>query len=200
MECLEVLGKLNSNNIESYGFKPVKCTRNDRFWTLFIANDKKRNTKHNSFQAKLKNDIEHVKISNKIFVFTPKSRNMYEVKQEEYKNLLKETITKNSNKSSLIKVYNINESAKKVIEKLLLLDRIEKMQEPEAYITIKDHKQSFPNKIPCLLINPSRNVRYSHQHTALEVAFLIARIHLHILINITLYSSSFLIRFSQKRK
>ena len=31
------------------------------------------------------------------------------------------------------------------------------MQETEAYITIKDHKESFPNKIPCRLINPSKS-------------------------------------------
>ena len=31
------------------------------------------------------------------------------------------------------------------------------MQETEAYITIKDHKESFPNKIPCHLINPSKS-------------------------------------------
>ena len=31
------------------------------------------------------------------------------------------------------------------------------MQETEAYITIKDHKESFPDKIPCRLINPSKS-------------------------------------------
>ena len=31
------------------------------------------------------------------------------------------------------------------------------MQEDEAYITIKDHKDEFPNKITCLLINPSKS-------------------------------------------
>ena len=31
------------------------------------------------------------------------------------------------------------------------------MQETEAYITIKDHKDEFPNKIPCRLINPSKS-------------------------------------------
>ena len=111
----------------------------------------------NSFQGKLKNDKGHVKKRNKIFIFTTKSRNIYEVKQKEYKNLLKETITKNYKKSSLRKLYNINKSAKKVTEKLPLSDRIEKMQEPEAYITIKDLKESFPNKIPCLLTNPSKS-------------------------------------------
>ena len=52
---------------------------------------------YNSFQGKLKNDIEHIKKSNKIFVFADKLRNIYEVKQEEHKKLLKKNITKNYN-------------------------------------------------------------------------------------------------------
>ena len=111
----------------------------------------------NSFQGKLKNDVDHIKKSNKIFVFADKSRNIYEVEQEEYKKLLKENITKSYKKSNLTKLYNINKSAKKITEKLPISDRIEKMQETEAYITIKDHKESFPNKIPCRLINPSKS-------------------------------------------
>ena len=31
------------------------------------------------------------------------------------------------------------------------------MQETEAYMTKKDHKESFSNKIPCRLINPSKS-------------------------------------------
>ena len=31
------------------------------------------------------------------------------------------------------------------------------MQETEAYIKIKDHKEEFPNKISCRLINPSKS-------------------------------------------
>ena len=31
------------------------------------------------------------------------------------------------------------------------------MQKAAAYITIKDQKESFPNKIPCRLVNPSKS-------------------------------------------
>ena len=31
------------------------------------------------------------------------------------------------------------------------------MQETEAYITIKDHKENFSKKLPCRLINPSKS-------------------------------------------
>ena len=38
-----------------------------------------------------------------------------------------------------------------------LEDRIEKMQESKSYITVKDHKEDFPRKIWCRLINPSES-------------------------------------------
>ena len=64
---------------------------------------------------------------------------------------------KNCKKSNLSKLYNINKNDKKITEKLPISGRIEKrMQETEANITIKDHKEGFPNKIFCRLINPSK--------------------------------------------
>ena len=45
----------------------------------------------------------------------------------------------------------------KVTEKLMISDRIRKMEETEAYIKLKDRKEDFPNKISCRLINPSKS-------------------------------------------
>ena len=44
----------------------------------------------------------------------------------------------------------------KNIEKLSIDDRVEKMQENEAFITIKDHKEGFPHRVSCRLLNPSK--------------------------------------------
>ena len=55
------------------------------------------------------------------------------------------------------KVRNINNKAKKITENLPVADRIDKLQEKEAYITIKDHEDDFPNRIPCRLINPCKS-------------------------------------------
>ena len=51
----------------------------------------------------------------------------------------------------------MNKQTKKIAEKLNLDDRIEKLQETEAYITIKDHKKGFPNNTSFRLINPSKS-------------------------------------------
>ena len=102
-KCLVFLGKRNSSN-ESYSFKSVKCPPTIQEVTDF-ENDLQQMIKNvefrqisNNFQGKLKNDIEHIKESNKIFVFADKSRNIYEVEQEEYKKLLKENISKSYKK------------------------------------------------------------------------------------------------------
>ena len=105
----------------------------------------------------MKSDIEKIKNNNKIFVSAEKSRNTYMLQQEEYTKLLKKNVTKTYKKSTRKKLFNINPTSKEITEKLPISNRINKMQEIEAYITIKDHKEDFPNKISCRFINPSKS-------------------------------------------
>ena len=69
-------------------------------------------------------------------------------------NLETYTKWKEANKN---RINAINKTAKKIASDLELEDRIDKMQESECYITIKDHKEDFPNKLSCRLINPSKS-------------------------------------------
>ena len=70
--------------------------------------------------------------------------------------MLRDNITKAYKKSNGKKLRDINFAAKKLVEKFSIVDQVKVMQETEAYITIKDHKDEFPNQIPCCLINPSK--------------------------------------------
>ena len=79
------------------------------------------------------------------------------MEKEQYQKLLKENITKTYKKSNKSKISNINWEAKKITGKLSLDDRVPRLQETEAYIAVKDHKDAFPNKTPCRLINPSKS-------------------------------------------
>ena len=45
---------------------------------------------------------------------------------------------------------------KKIASKLKLEDRIQILDDNDAYISIKDHKKGFPDKIACRHINPSK--------------------------------------------
>ena len=85
-----------------------------------------------------------------------KSRNIYKMDRETYEKLLYENITKIYKKADEKKVRAINVDVKKIAKDLELEVRIEKMQESECYITVKDHKEDFPHKISCRLINPSK--------------------------------------------
>ena len=70
---------------------------------------------------------------------------------------MRENVTKTYKKSNFNKVRNINNKARKITENPPVTDRIDKLQEKEAYITIKDYKDDFPNKISCRLINPCKS-------------------------------------------
>ena len=95
-----------------------------------------------------------MKSINKVFVPTDKSRNIYKLEKEQYSKLLRENVTKTYKKSNFHKVCNINNKDKKITENLPVADRIDKLVEKEAYITKKDHKNDFPNKISCRLTKP----------------------------------------------
>ena len=112
---------------------------------------------NNNFQSQLNEDIKQIKRDSKIFVSADKSRNIYKMDKETYEKLLHENITKTYKKTGKKRVRAINVDAKKIATHLELEDRIEKMQESECYITVKDHKEDFPHKISCRLINPSKS-------------------------------------------
>ena len=67
-----------------------------------------------------------------------------------------ENVTKTYKKCNTNKFSSINFKAKQIANKLKTDDRIQKLDKNEAYITIKDHKEGFPDKISCRLINPSK--------------------------------------------
>ena len=49
----------------------------------------------------------------------------------------------------------MNKQAKKIVEKVNIDDKIEKIQ--ETYITIKDNRKGFPNNQSFILINSSKS-------------------------------------------
>ena len=71
------------------------------------------------------------------------------MEKDDYNRYLRENTTKTYKKADRRKVQSINFEAKKIVEKLPIDDRVEKMQENEAFITIKDHKEGFPHHVSC---------------------------------------------------
>ena len=86
-----------------------------------------------------------------------KSINLEAKSTHEHSKLLKENVTKTYKKAPEKLQKSINLEAKSIASKLKLSDRIEKLAEAPAYVTLKDHKENFRSKPSCRLINPSKN-------------------------------------------
>ena len=82
---------------------------------------------------------------------------IYKLENEQYSKLSRENVTKTYKNSNFNKARNINNKAKKITGNLPVADRIVKLQEKKVYITIKDHKDDFSNKISCRLINSCKS-------------------------------------------
>ena len=68
-----------------------------------------------------------------------------------------ENVTKVYNTTARSKINRINVEAKNIVTKLGIEDRVEQLSERNAYMTVKDHKEEFPEKISFRLINPSKS-------------------------------------------
>ena len=64
-----------------------------------------------------------------------------------YNNLLHSSITQKYKKTSVDEVGQLNKDAKQLTENLRLSDRIDKLAEKDAYITLKDHKHLIHKSI-----------------------------------------------------
>ena len=112
---------------------------------------------HNGFQDKLRKDINRIRSSSDaVFVKADKTRNLYQLPKTNYEKLLRENITKYYKKASGTTTDEINEEARNIATNLDIADRLDVIAEKDAYLTLKDHKENFPNKIPCRLINPAK--------------------------------------------
>ena len=57
----------------------------------------------------------------------------------------------------ILRLNNINYEANTFCEKLNIDDRLQQMEETEAFITVKDHKDGFPHTLSFRLINPFKS-------------------------------------------
>ena len=111
----------------------------------------------NSFQKKFRADITEIKNSRNIYVSSDKTNNIYRMSTSEHNTLLKENVIKTYKNAPEKLQKSINSEAKSIAIKPKLSDRIEKLAEAPAYLTLKDHKENFRSKPFCRLINLCKN-------------------------------------------
>ena len=110
------------------------------------------------FQRTLNTDIgTKIKKPNNLLVPADKTTNYYSMSTATYEKLVTENVTKTYKKSSPKVLDELNSQSARVAEKLGLDNRIEKLAEREAFITLKDHKPEFHAHPTCRLINPSKS-------------------------------------------
>ena len=153
----------DSGKNKTFGFKSRKCPPQHKDLIAF-ENDLLEMIRkvtftnvQNDFQNKLRSDLSTITKSSKAFIFTDKTRNMYELDKQSYDKLLSENITKTYKKTNHSTYNNIHKEAKIIASRLNIDGRVECMAKSEAFISLKDHKEDFNINPKCRLINPAKS-------------------------------------------
>ena len=156
INCSEKEGK------EKYGFKTTKHSPHikemDKFEAEMIGMVKeiKFRKMRNNIQQKMYEDMRRFKESENIFVKSDKSGNLYEIEKEKYKQMMFKEMVKNYKKAPSDLEKELNNEAKMLAHRLGIVDRVEKYNTKNCFITIKDHKSDFKIHPECRLINPAK--------------------------------------------
>ena len=102
-------------------------------------------------------EVKRINSSKKVIVNADKTGNKYEMEPSDYRKLLQENITRDYKLDNQNKLAEINYDNQKHARILELDDRMECHSKSNAFITIKDHKNDFPNSIKFRVINPASN-------------------------------------------
>ena len=151
-----------NNSKNNFGLKtkktPQQCAELEQFEEdlLNLTKNIKFKKINSEFQNNLKTDVTEIKDNPNILVFADKTNNIYELTKTEHERLLHDNITKTYKKAPTKLERSINLEAQNIAKKIKLDDRIESLAKTEAFITLKDHKDNFQNKLPCRLIVPSK--------------------------------------------
>ena len=148
---------------ENYGFKSENAPPQSELLTPFendlyeLVRSLEFRSYETDFQRQLRTDVKEINSSPQIFVKADKTTNLYKVPKDKYAKLMTDHISAKYKKSSPSSTSKINKEAKKIAVKHDLETKINVLAESNAFVTIKDHKDNFPNTIKCRLINPAKS-------------------------------------------
>ena len=97
-----------------------------------------------------------IKQSKSLYVRVVKSTDIYKIKPDDYNKLLNDNITLVYKKTDENAAKSFNKEAQTIVYKVDLHDRIECHSRSPAFITLKDHKDSFVNNPKFRLLNPAK--------------------------------------------
>ena len=148
---------------DNFGFKTRLCPPQVEGMRLFeedlykLIGGVSFHSVRDDLQDKMKADLQSIRQSTDVIIPADKTRNLYRMKPEQYKQLLHDNITKNYRAASEDEYKSINMDAQRIATSLRLGDRMDIMAKSDAYITLNDHKDNFSSSLPCRLINPAKS-------------------------------------------
>ncbi len=154
MKYFSIIHKLHFFPIFEYEFARAKF---ETKMTNMIHNIEFRKPRPSEFQCKLSEHTEAINKDPNLYIPADKTTNFYRMTTDNYKSLLKKSIEKEYKKAPVDTASEINNQAKDIARNLNLSGRIETLAQNEAFITLKDHKDNFPNNPTCRLINPTKS-------------------------------------------
>ena len=153
-----------NNDRQTNGFKskkaPPQIPELNEFetqMTNMIQNIEFRRDRAPEFQRKLSECTKAINASTSLYIPADKTTNFYKMPTDSYEVLLKKSIEKEYMKAPTNVASEINNQAKSIVENLNLTDRVERIAEKEAFISLKDHKDNFANNPTSRLINPTKS-------------------------------------------
>ena len=156
------------NSLRSPPFQPELKNFEDDVYKLI--KDIRFRPVNDEFQKKLSNDVKVILKSTEIIVSADKSSNKYKMDIDQYKDLLHNCVTTEYKKTNPEDIQETNVEAANLAKEMELDDRIDQFIEAEAFITVKDHKKNFPDRIQCRLLNPAKSNLGKISKTILEEA------------------------------
>ena len=123
----------------------IEMVKEIKFWKM-----------RNNIQQKMCEDMRRIKESDSIFVKPDKSSNLYEIEKGKYKQMMFKEVVKYYRKAPSDLEKELNSEAKMLAHRLGIVDRVEKYNTKNCFITIKDHKSDFKTTPEYRLINPAK--------------------------------------------
>ena len=156
---LTVLKRRDGRNMSlKLGSTPPHIKEMDKFVAEMIGMVKeiKFRKMRNNIQQKMYEDMRRIKESYSMFVKSDKSDNLYEIEKGRYKQMMFKERVKHYRKAPPDLEKELNSEAKMLAQRLSIVDRVEKYNAKNCFITIKDHKSDFKTNPECRLINPAK--------------------------------------------
>ena len=116
-----------------------------------------RDQPKSNFQRKLAANVAKVRKDTKVIVGADKSSNFYRMEPEAYQEALLKDIHADYKKADEGVEEDINTEAFLFAAELDIEDRVYKVERRQAVVTLKDHKENFPNRPETRLINPTKS-------------------------------------------